>query len=142
MSFLHLLPNEIIELISEELSGMNLFHFTLATECHLTISSYHLIRLIRLQPSISLKKEIKSLIDMPKSPYMTTENGISLVLSSHKWNSYVYGCFKIDVIEKSLKYYSTPVFFLYCRLWPFTPFYYTPSYPTLDIFEYSCMIFC
>lgn len=140
--FLCLLPNELIEIISEQLFGIDLFHFTLVTEWRLTISSYHLMRLIRLQPTLSLDKEIKSLIEMPKSPYRIIENGITVDLSSHKWNNFVYGSFKIDVIEKSLKYYSTSMFSLYCRLWSFTPFYYTASYPTLDIFKYPCMTFC
>ncbi|CAF3265137.1 unnamed protein product [Rotaria socialis] len=137
LSLLPVLPSGIIDRISEELSGVNLFHFTLANEWHLTITTYHLIQLLRLQCSLSLENEIKSLIDMSKSPYMITENGISLVLSPCKWNNFVYGAFKMHVIAKSLKYYSTDMFFLYCRLWAFSPFYYESSYPTLDVFDYT-----
>ncbi|CAF1368428.1 unnamed protein product [Rotaria magnacalcarata] len=139
-SFLPQLPNEIIDRMTKELFGMDLFNFTLANEWHLSISSYHLKQLLRLQPSLPLDKEIKSLLAMSKSPYMIIENGMSLVLSSLKWNNFVYGCFKLDVIEKSLKYHSTPMFYLYCRLWSFTAFYYAASYPTLDIFEYSYLL--
>ncbi|CAF4562257.1 unnamed protein product, partial [Rotaria socialis] len=141
LSILSVLPNEIIDLISEQLSGMDLFHFTLLNHYHLAITTYNLTQLLRLQSSLSLQKEIKSIIHMSKSPYMIVENGISLVLSSCKWNNFVYGPFKLQVIKKSLKYYSTDLFFLYCRLWGFNPFYYDSCYPTLDIFEYSCVIF-
>ncbi|CAF3941131.1 unnamed protein product [Rotaria magnacalcarata] len=132
-----MLPNEIIDRISKELFGIDLFHFTLANESHLAISNYHLIQLLRLKSNIKLDKEIKSLLDMSKSPYMIVQNGIGLVLSSYKWSDFVYGAFKFNMIQKSLKYYSTTTFFLYCRLWSFTPFYYEASYPTLDIFAYS-----
>ncbi|CAF1364317.1 unnamed protein product [Rotaria magnacalcarata] len=135
-----MLPNEIIDRISKELFGIDLFHFTLANESHLAISNYHLIQLLRLKSNIKLDKEIKSLLDMSKSPYMIVQNGIGLVLSSYKWSDFVYGAFKFNMIQKSLKYYSTTTFFLYCRLWSFTPFYYEASYPTLDIFAYSYLL--
>ncbi|CAF4995121.1 unnamed protein product, partial [Rotaria sp. Silwood1] len=62
--FLPILPNEIIDRISKELSGMDLFRFTLATHPALSISNYHLIQLLYLQPDLSLDKETKSLLDI------------------------------------------------------------------------------
>ncbi|CAF4538566.1 unnamed protein product, partial [Rotaria sp. Silwood2] len=66
--FLPILPNEIIDRISKELSGMDLFHFIFANHPALSISNYHLIQLLYLQPDLSLDKETKSLLDMRKSP--------------------------------------------------------------------------
>ncbi|CAF1239886.1 unnamed protein product [Rotaria sp. Silwood1] len=74
--FLPILPNEIIDRISKELSGMDLFRFTLATHPALSISNYHLIQLLYLQPDLSLDKETKSLLDMRKSPYFLSENNL------------------------------------------------------------------
>lgn len=132
------LPNEMIDRLSEELTGIDLFHFTLVTEYSLNISNYYVIKLFHSRPNLLLNKEIHSLIAMRKSPYSIEQNGISVVLSSNKWNDFVYGLFTLEIIEKSLKYYSTSIFFLYCRLWSFNPFYYNSSYPILDIFQYSC----
>ena len=134
-----ILPPEIIDQISQELSGMDLFHFTLVTYYYLDITNDHLMRLLSRQSSMSLIKETHALVQMTNSPYMIVEDGIGVVLSSHKWKNAVHGPFKLNVIQKSLKYFSMDLFFLYTRLWSFNPFYYEACYPTLDIFNYSCM---
>ena len=139
-SLLSLLPNEIIDRISDELSGMDLFHFMLVYESSLNINNRYLIRLLCRQSTLSLNTKIQSLLAMPRSPYIIVEDNVSIKLSSCKWKQFVYGPFKSNVIEKSLKYFSTSLFTLYCRLWSFTPFYYQSTYPTLEIFKYSCMI--
>lgn len=140
MSYVSLLPNEMIDNISQELTGIDLFHFTLVFEWRLNISNYQLLKLLRGQRAYMLTNEIKSLIDMLNSPYIIVEQGVGLMLSSLKWNNFVYGPFKLKVIEKSLKYCSTTMFSLYCRLWSFNPFCYKSSYPTLNIFEYPGII--
>jgi hypothetical protein len=132
-----ILPTEMIDRLSEELSGMDLFHFTLLYSNYLDITNHHLIRLLCRQVSMSLVQEINALISMSDSPYMIVNDGIGLVLSSLKWSNVVHGAFKLDVIQKSLKYFSTSLFFLYARLWSFSPFYYEACYPTIDIFNYS-----
>ena len=140
MSHLPVLPNEIIDRLSKELTGTGIFHFTLATQWRLTITDNHLSILLRSRSPITLDKEVKSLLDMFKSPYMAIEDGIGLTLSTKKWSSHIDGAFQIAIIEKSLKYYSTTAFFVYCGLWPYNPFYYDVVYPTLNIFDYSRMI--
>ena len=83
-----------------------------------------------------LTNESESLLNMSNSSYLICEDSISIILSSLKWNNFVYGAFKLEVIEKSLKYCSTTIFSLYCRLWSLNPFFYESSYPTLNIFEH------
>jgi hypothetical protein len=134
-----LLPNELMDLISEELTGMDLLHFTIAALDYLDISNHQLARLLRGQRTVALDKEIKSLTSMRNSPYVIVEQSIALPLSSHKWNHFVYGPFKLDTAQRSLKYFPTTLFFLYTRLWSFTPFYYDACYPILDIFQHPCM---
>ncbi|CAF3352705.1 unnamed protein product [Rotaria sp. Silwood2] len=107
ISFSPILPNEMIDRISKELSGIDLFHFTLANHSALSISNYHLIQLLYLQPDLSFDKETKSLLDMRKSPYFISENGIMLTLSSYKWNNFVYGAFTLTIIENTLKHHAT-----------------------------------
>ena len=133
-----MLPNELMDRISEELTGMDLLNFAIAALDYLNISNYQLARLLRGQLTISMDKEIKSLTCMWNSPYVIVEQRIALPLSSHKWNHFVYGPFKIDTTQRSLKYFSTTLFFVYTRLWPFTPFYYDTCYPILDVFQYPC----
>lgn len=140
LSLLSLLPNEIIDRISDELIGTNLFHFTLVYGFRLNCSETFLIRLLRRQSTVYLIAEIKSLILEPQSPYLMVDDSVSIKLSSCKWKNFVYGPFKSNVIEKSLKYFSTSLFALYCRLWSFNPFYYRSTYPTLEIFKYPCMM--
>ncbi|CAF1196993.1 unnamed protein product [Adineta ricciae] len=135
-----ILPTNIIKQISEEMSGKDLFHFTLATYYYLDITDYHLIKLLHNRPNISLTSEIESLIRMSKSPYFLLDDKIAVVLSTNKWNTFVYGPFTLNIIEKSLKYFCTSVFCLYARLWSFTPFCYSPTYPTLEIFNYSYLL--
>lgn len=135
------LPNEIIDILSHQLNGIDLFHFTLLFRFHLNITNYQLQKLLHRQSTYLLTDETKSLLRMSNSPYMMPEEDITLILSSLKWNTFVYGSFKLEIIEKSLKYFFTTMFSLYCRMWSFTPFHYQSSYPTLDIFEYSRMIF-
>lgn len=137
---LSLLPNELIDRISNELSGMDLFHFTLVYESSLSINNALLIRLFCRRCTLSLNIEIQSLVSLPWSPYIIVGDDVSIKLSPCKWKKFVYGPFKSNVIEKSLKYFSTTLFTLYCRLWSFNPFYYQSTYRVLDIFEYSCMI--
>ncbi|CAF1477433.1 unnamed protein product [Adineta ricciae] len=127
-------PNELLERISEELSGIELLHFAIAALNYLTISNHQLSRLLRREASISLEKEIKSLISIPNSPFVIVDEGIALLLSSYKWNQSVYGPFKLNTIEKTLKYFLITLFFVYARLWSFNPFYYDVSYLVLDIF--------
>ncbi|CAF1287202.1 unnamed protein product [Rotaria sordida] len=74
--FIPTLPNEMIDRISKELSGIDLFHFTLANHTALSIGNYHLIQLLYLQPDLSLDKETKSLLHMRKSPYFISENNL------------------------------------------------------------------
>ncbi|CAF2714353.1 unnamed protein product [Rotaria sp. Silwood2] len=112
ISFSPILPNEMIDRISKELSGIDLFHFTLANHSALSISNYHLIQLLYLQPDLSFDKETKSLLDMRKSPHFISENGIMLTLSSYKWNNFVYGAFTLTIIENTLKHHSTNLFYL------------------------------
>ncbi|CAF4103243.1 unnamed protein product, partial [Adineta steineri] len=107
---------------------------------YLYIINHRLLQLLRTQTKILLTNETNVLLTMPNSPYIIHEDGISIFLSSYKWNNFVYGAFKLDVIEKSLKYYSTTMFSLYCRLCSFNPFYYESSYPTLNIFKYSYLL--
>lgn len=133
-----LLPTNVINQISEEVTGIDLFHFGLATYYYLDISDYHLIKLLHKRPNISLMTEVDSLIRMFKSPYFILDDKIGVVLSTNKWNTFVYGSFKLNMIEKSLKYFCTSVFCLYSRLWSFTPFYYSATYPTVEIFNYPC----
>lgn len=140
LSYVPIFPNEMSDRISEELSGIDLFHFTLINEWYLATSTHYLIRLFRLKSRFVLDKQVRLLLNMLNSLYTMVENGISVLLSPYKWNSFVYGAFKLEVIEKSLKYYSTTMSFLYCRLWSFNPFYYEASYPTLDIFKFPRMI--
>ena len=134
-----MLPSELMDLISEKLWGIDLVHFTIAAFDYLDISNHQLRRLLRGQRTIVLDKEIKKLTSMWNSPYTSVQEGISLSFSSQKWNHFIHGPFKLDTIEKSLKYFSTTLFFVYTRLWPFNPFYYDASYPILDIFQYPCM---
>jgi hypothetical protein len=133
-----ILPTNIINQISEELTGIDLFHFTLATYYYLDISDYHLINLLEKRPNMLLITETNALLRIFKSPYFMLGDLIGVILSSNKWNTFVHGPFKINVIEKSLKYFHTNTFYLYSRLWSFTPFHYSPTYPTLEIFNYSC----
>ena len=136
-----MLPNEMIEFLSGKLIGRDLFHFTLVYGHYLLIDDNCLIRLLNKQSPISLRDQINVLVSMYNSSYVATESDVSLVFCSHKWNDFVYGCFKLEVIEKSLKYFSTSVFSVYCRLWSFNPFYYEASYPTIEIFQCSRMFF-
>ena len=136
------LPVELIHLLSQYLTGIDLFHFTLINYGYVDRTDYYLIRLLRGQFQSSLIEKVHELIDMYNSPYMILEDGIGVILSEQKWRNVVYGPFKINIIEKSLKYFSTTIFFLYSRLWSFSPFYYEVSYPTLDIFNYPCMKYC
>jgi hypothetical protein len=129
-----------MERLSDELKGNDLFHFTLAYENDLGIGDYYLRRLLCKRSPVSLDSEIQSLLFMCKSPYIKVNDGMSVKLLPHKWNDFVYGCFSIMTIEKSLKYFSTNMFFVYCRLWSFNPFYYQASYPMVDIFKYPCTI--
>ncbi|CAF3625967.1 unnamed protein product [Rotaria socialis] len=140
LQYLPLLPNEIMECIAEKLSGIELFNFTVGNTEQLTISNHHLIQLLHSKSILPLKNEINLLINMYKSPYIIIDNSISVSMSSLRWNNFVYGAFQLNVIKKSLKYYSTNLFFLYSRLWSFTPFYYEASYPTVDLFQYTNLI--
>ncbi|CAF4108146.1 unnamed protein product [Adineta steineri] len=138
--YIPVLPSEMIDRLSEELSGDDLFHFTLINYYYLGISNHHLIRLLSRQTSILLIKEINELIAMYKSPYMIFENYVGVQLSPCKWNNMIHGPFTVHATQKSLKYFSTSIFFLYTRLWSFTPFYYEASYPTLNIFNYPYLL--
>ncbi|CAF3928757.1 unnamed protein product [Adineta steineri] len=138
--YIPVLPSEMIDRLSEELSGDDLFHFTLINYYYLGISNHHLIRLLSRQTNILLIKEINELIAMYKSPYMVFENYVGVQLSPCKWSNMIHGPFTVHATQKSLKYFSTSVFFLYTRLWSFTPFYYEASYPTLNIFNYPCLL--
>lgn len=139
-SLLSLLPNEMIDQISNDLSGLDLFHFMLVYESSLNINNAYLIRLLYGQSTLSLNAEVQSLLTMLRSPYIIVEDDLSIKSSSCRWKKFVYGPFKSNVIEKSLKYFPTTLFTLYCRLWSFNPFYYQSTYPVLEIFKYSCMI--
>ncbi|CAF1450442.1 unnamed protein product [Adineta steineri] len=138
--YIPVLPSEMIDRLSEELSGDDLFHFTLINYYYLGISNHHLIRLLSRQTNILLIKEINELIAMYKSPYMIFKNYVSVQLSPCKWSNMIYGPFTMHATQKSLKYFSTSVFFLYTRLWSFTPFYYEASYPTFNIFNYPYLL--
>jgi hypothetical protein len=134
-----ILPIELFNHISEDLTGMDLFHFTLATYYYLDITDYHLINLLDKQPNMLLIDETNALLCIFKSPYFMLDDMLAVVLSSNKCNTFVYGPFKINVIEKSLKFFYTNTFNLYSRLWSFTPFHYSATYPTLEIFSYACI---
>ena len=133
-----LLPTIITKEISEEITGIDLFHFTLAMYHDLDVTDYRLIKLLHNRPNISLMSQIDSLIRMFKSPYFIFDDKLGVIFSTSKWNTFIYGPFNLSIIEKSLKYFSTNVFCLYSRLWSFSPFYYSATYPTLEIFNYSC----
>jgi hypothetical protein len=133
-----LLLNELMDRISEELTGIDLLHFAIAALDYLNISNHQLARLLRGQLMIPLHKEIISLTFVWNLSHVIIEQSIALPLSSHKWNHFVYGPFKLDTAQRSLRYFPTTLFFLYTRLWPFAPFYYDACYPILDIFQYPC----
>lgn len=135
-----MLQNEIINELSDELTEMDLFHFTLLNQYNLDISNHQLKQLLSRQSTLSLNLEINSFLSMRNSPYMILEDGLGVVLMSHKWSNFVHGPFKLNVIQESLKYYCTSMFYLYTRLWAFNPFFYNVSYPVLDIFHYPRMI--
>ncbi|CAF1364737.1 unnamed protein product [Adineta steineri] len=94
-SYIDILPNEMIDRISEELIGIDLFHFALLNQCNLHIANYCLFGLLHAQSPILLTKEIHELITMPNSPYTIDGYSISIVLSPYKWNQFVYGAFKL-----------------------------------------------
>ncbi|CAF1475053.1 unnamed protein product [Adineta steineri] len=81
--YIPVLPSEMIDRLSEELSGDDLFHFTLINYYYLGISNHHLIRLLSRQTNILLIKEINELIAMYKSPYMIFENYVGVQLSPY-----------------------------------------------------------
>lgn len=134
------LPNELIIQISDELIGEDLFRFTLAVSKYFHINNEQILRFLRKQPKITMIHAFHDLIFMAHSPYMRSQDGISLVLRSCEWLDCLHGGFSITAIQKSLKYFSTTVFFVYARLWSFNPFFYDPCYPTLDIFKDPSML--
>ena len=142
MALSSLLSNELIHHVSEQLTGIDLFHFTLINGQHLSITSHHLKHFLRFNDPVSLNENFEWLSFQLSLPHSMTQSQNSLVLSSYGWNDFIYGAFRLSVIERSLKYFSTDLFFLYCRLWSFNPFYYPVSYPMLNIFDYPCMYLC
>ena len=48
--------------------------------------------------------------------------------------------FDVDTFNRTWGYSSTNLFHLYSRLFSFSPFFYRPQYPLVDIFKVSCKL--
>lgn len=104
---------------------------------HLVINNQTLATILRQALPIDLRLSSDPMI-MDNNQYIIENNLVTERSSSLSWPITVERAFDVDTFNRTWGHFSTELFSLYSRLFSYSPFFYRPQYPLVDVFNVPC----
>ena len=104
---------------------------------HLVINNQTLATILRL----ALPSDLHHLSDpivRDNHRYIVGNNRVTERHSSLSWPITLERAFDVETFNRTWGHFSTELFALYSRLFSYSPFFYRPQYPLVDVFNVLC----
>ena len=132
------LPNTVLHsILTNYLTAHDQLNFAKLFRGHLFINNQSLAAILRRAVPTDLR-HLSAQIITDSDRYLASNDHVTERISNLNWSITLERAFDITTFNRTWGHFSTPLFSLYSRLFSYSPFFYRPQYPLVDVFNVPC----